>query len=219
MNGKIKKLTLLTQVLLTGVLLGLLSFHCASTDPEDDIFYIDPRAMFLFLYSYEETNLFIDHNDGTITVQRYKGGVNLMYGVTLKKCLEGQTYRAAGNDCQGSGNVGNYYGAINLQYCSVNDNTCNSLTGYLNNLGSSAAYNSCAAETLNAKTWRVVPRDRFAEIIEDAQFALFFPEAVGATIMTNEPVTPSRYRVYQYTQSPRDFLKTQSAQVLCAVEE
>ncbi len=46
----------------------------------------------------------------------------------MKKCLQGQVYRQAQNDCKGTGTAANYYGAQKLQFCPTNVSTCGDLS-------------------------------------------------------------------------------------------
>lgn len=53
--------------------------------------------------------------------------INVRY--YIKKCIQGQVYRSAQNDCKGSGTAANYYSAQKLQACSTNDNACDDSIG------------------------------------------------------------------------------------------
>lgn len=86
-----------------------------------------------------------------------------------KKCSQGQSFRQAQNDCQGTTNPTDYtpedqylYGATAYNYCNVPGNTCNSLSIPQTLLASttenvySEAYNSCDNEVFDGKSdWRV----------------------------------------------------------------
>lgn len=72
---------------------------------------------------------YIDNRDGTITRRREETGVcgvtlSSSISLTLKKCLQGQVYRQAQNDCKGTGTAADYYGAQKFQWCLTNDSAC-----------------------------------------------------------------------------------------------
>lgn len=47
---------------------------------------------------------------------------------TGKKCLQGQVYRQAQNDCKGAGTAANYWNAQKYQLCPTNVSTCGNLS-------------------------------------------------------------------------------------------
>jgi len=126
-------------------------------------------------YSLEDNsdgtvNLIISRSNGVRTTQVYK------------KCLQGQVYRPLpDNDCQGAGGVMDHYGALLLQFCSQNDNSCTGgVDGSdLDGMGISEVYTSCASEALGG-TWKApyyydifaAPnwRDVYPELPEFGQF-------------------------------------------------
>lgn len=94
------------------------------------------------------------------------------------RCSHGQQWNATAGDCTGTGNSGNGYGAIKVQYCSTNDNACNDadadgeigVNGHLNGNGTSSLYSAC--DSLNAiggtygyTTWRVPRRDEMKQLV------------------------------------------------------
>ena len=102
--------------------------------------------------------------NGTITVRIEKvsgcGMVSLVSdGMLLKKCLQGQVYRSAQNDCKGTGSAADYYGAQKFQWCPTNDGACDdsSSASSAMNLKISPAGKSCLNESLNQITkWEPV---------------------------------------------------------------
>jgi hypothetical protein len=76
----------------------------------------------------------VDNQDGTITLAeldvfgnslcRTRTNVISKPLFVTKKCIQGQVYRKAQNDCKGTGTASNYYGAVKMQYCNI-QNGCN----------------------------------------------------------------------------------------------
>lgn len=102
------------------------------------------------------------------------------HGISYMRCSQGQTYRAATNDCQGTGGSAPY-GANMYAYCATNDNACNDnlpdgenstlVNGHLNNLGSSEAFAACGSlnagtGTLGKTTWRVPRMSELGALLE-----------------------------------------------------
>lgn len=95
------------------------------------------------------------------------------------RCSHGQQWNAEAGDCTGTGNSGNGYGILKVQYCSTNDNACNDadaageigVNGHLNGNGSSSLYNACNSLNLNGglygrTTWRVPWKDELKSIVK-----------------------------------------------------
>lgn len=103
-------------------------------------------------YTYDVT----DQMDGSVMLQETssKGDVKTYY---YKKCLQGQVYRQTENDCMGTGNETDLYGAVKLQYCDKADNSCNGGEdkGILDGNGKSEAYKSCDSDTTLGRKWEV----------------------------------------------------------------
>ena len=164
-------------------------------------------------YTYE------DLADGTVkqtTYSTYNSVITASEVLYLKKCLQGQTYRLAQNDCQGTGNAGNNYGATTLQYCNANNNSCNSTNFILNNLGSSAAYNSCAADTTAGKTWRVASSGELYTLLVSDSLTVYFPQIGTDYIWANDAYQATQARVFAFGGSSIYVNKTDSYYVLCA---
>jgi len=88
------------------------------------------------LTQHRRENRIIDNRDGTISLAEvYISGNDLcpipglgrQESITpkyyIKKCIQGQVYRTAENDCKGTGTADNYYGAQKFQWC-ANLNGC-----------------------------------------------------------------------------------------------
>ena len=72
----------------------------------------------------------------------------------FNKCTHGQVWNSGANDCTGTGNSGNNYGAIITQFCTINDNSCNG--GNVSNpVSSGAVFNACNGLSFAGKSWRV----------------------------------------------------------------
>ncbi|MEQ8352228.1 MAG: hypothetical protein RH862_12135 [Leptospiraceae bacterium] len=103
---------------------------------------------------------YTDMGDGTIQREHFletcdRSG-NCTYSnaypvIYIKKCLYGQVYRPVENDCQGTGNSGNFYGALKVQFCATDDTTCEGSKGYATS--ASPAYQVCDADTTAGRDW------------------------------------------------------------------
>lgn len=89
-----------------------------------------------------------DYKNGVVgyTREEYSQSYDLFF---LKKCLQGQVYRPEQNDCRGTGDINNNYGATLLQFCDKNDGSCSSQKSILDGSGNSESFKSCNGETLN----------------------------------------------------------------------
>ncbi|HNF17611.1 MAG TPA: hypothetical protein PK453_28390 [Leptospiraceae bacterium] len=105
-----------------------------------------------------------DNMNGTITVRIEKvsgcGMVSLVSdGTLLKKCLQGQVYRSAQNDCKGTGTAADYYGAQKFQWCPTNDGACDNSpnTASVPSPKISPAGKSCYDETpIGTRHWSLL---------------------------------------------------------------
>lgn len=112
-------------------------------------------------------------NGGVVTMPIEVNCVNRGYvydpdhNRSWKRCVQGQTYRAATNDCRGTGSSAPW-GAGVFQYCSTRNNACNDAVAqgdegpfvHLNGSGTSSAYNTCqgmntGSGTYSKTNWRV----------------------------------------------------------------
>ena len=82
---------------------------------------------------------YTDMGDGTIKREHFLESCdpagNCTYSnaypvIYIKKCLYGQVYRPAENDCKGTGNSGDFYGALKVQFCATDDASCKDAKGY-----------------------------------------------------------------------------------------
>jgi len=71
---------------------------------------------------------------------------------TYTKCTIGQEYQSEQNDCKGTGDESNKWGAVKLQFCSANDNSCGD-GAVLNGNGVSQVWNACATLTKYGGSW------------------------------------------------------------------
>jgi len=98
---------------------------------------------------------FSDLGDGTVRVTtNYNGNTYYTY---LKKCMQGQTFRSAQNDCRGAGTSGNNWNAQTFQYCATQDYACQNPATAAGSADTalSPAANSCATDTLLSRSWTV----------------------------------------------------------------
>ena len=74
-----------------------------------------------------------DNKDGTLETIQYKETTWLLglvarsrtpTGYIIKKCIQGQVYRAEQNDCKGKGTAADWWGAEKFQWCQTNDRAC-----------------------------------------------------------------------------------------------
>lgn len=80
----------------------------------------------------------------------------------IKKCVQGQVYNSASNDCRGTGTEGNFWGAQQYVYCPANDTSCenpgnlNGYSGYdFADPVKSPAAAACASDTTAGLKWRM----------------------------------------------------------------
>ena len=154
------------------------------------------NCFFIRMLGYTRGNRVVDNMDGTISLVSYSSlGADFCptpFGKTedisivyyIKKCIQGQVYRQAQNDCKGIGNAANYYGAQKLQWCTTNDRSCEKLDGngsYILDNTKSPAGISCAGETMLNKKWGI--------------FSLSFIKEFGEVLkyMTDSPSSDSDY--------------------------
>ncbi len=106
----------------------------------------------------------IDNNDGTISLVSFSNiGSEFCpppFGKTestsvvyyIKKCVQGQVYRQAQNDCKGTGTAANYYNAQKYQGCPTNDTACDDSVGNQSKTLSPARA-SCILDTTKGLSW------------------------------------------------------------------
>ena len=84
--------------------------------------------------------------------------------LTFMKCTQGQTWNSGTNDCTGTGDSGTKYGAVQKQFCSSNDSTCDNGTV----LTSGALFDSCNTLSFAGKgagSWRVTTKNELKTLI------------------------------------------------------
>lgn len=111
-----------------------------------------------------KSNRIQDNKDGTIALAEvYARGTDyclLLFGKNeainlryyIKKCIQGQVYRSAQNDCKGTGTAANYYGAQKLQACPTNDTACDDSIGKQSKTLSPARA-SCINDKTAGQSW------------------------------------------------------------------
>ena len=119
----------------------------------------------------KETKI-IDNKDGTIALADVTTqgtdycllplgkteSINAKY--YIKKCVQGQVYRSAQNDCKGTGTAANYYGAQKFQWCPTNDRSCEKLDSsgnFVIDETKSPAALTCKSDSFLGKHWSVTP--------------------------------------------------------------
>jgi hypothetical protein len=105
-------------------------------------------------------------NAGTFGGQTYTAQT-----LTWMKCSHGQVWNSGANDCTGTGTA-SLWGATEVQYCNVANESCNdATTKLLNGTGTSGAYTACDALNAGAGTfgktnWRVPIKNELKLLIE-----------------------------------------------------
>lgn len=107
----------------------------------------------------------VDNNDGTVALVNYSTlGVDgcpppfakresiLSIQYYIKKCIQGQVYRQAQNDCKGTGTAANYYGAQKFQGCPTNNTACDDSSGNQSKTLSPARA-SCVNDKTVGRNW------------------------------------------------------------------
>ncbi|MBP7284150.1 MAG: DUF1566 domain-containing protein [Leptospiraceae bacterium] len=112
---------------------------------------------------------FTDQCNGTVKFEGVDGtfGGSTYTAKTLffAKCTHGQTYNSAKNDCTGTGDSGNNYGAIRVQYCSTADNACDDSVSAI---AAGSLFDACNGMNLDGKTWRVSTKDEMQTLVHCA---------------------------------------------------
>ena len=110
-----------------------------------------------------------DNKDGTLETIEYRESTWLLgrvsisrnpTGYIIKKCIQGQVYRAEQNDCKGKGTQADWWGAEKFQWCPTNDRACivkNSDGSF--DFTKSPAWASCIYDTTADKKWTRISLD------------------------------------------------------------
>ena len=162
------------------------------------------------------STVFTDLQDGTIKrEERYDfyGGCNnetheIRSVVYIKKCLQGQVYRSAQNDCQGTGTSPDW-GAVKYQFCPTNDRACDMIVQdedgydiYVADPTKSPAAMSCAGDTTARKSWRMPAI--FGDLNFPVDIRPYFPEIpYGSSnlIWKNKPYFTTTSVTYSFDTS------------------
>lgn len=125
----------------------------------------DNKAVLLELiglsWGSKEIGTVVDNKDGTLNYTYQLLQTNSWLGnkvisqktILIRRCLIGQVYRSAQNDCQGTGTKDTVWGASQLQWCPTNDRSCEK-DGKADPTISPAA-KACATDTFAGKSWRL----------------------------------------------------------------
>ncbi|HMY70003.1 MAG TPA: hypothetical protein PL163_25395 [Leptospiraceae bacterium] len=99
-----------------------------------------------------------DNKDGTLYYTYIKRQINWpgnpileQKTILVQRCLIGQVYRPAENDCRGTGTKGTTWGALKFQWCPTNDRSCEK-DGVADPALSPAA-KACADSNFLGKKW------------------------------------------------------------------
>jgi len=155
-----------------------------------------------------------DNFNGTVQVLK-KYGTSTVMDTVVKKCLQGQEYRPAENDCQALGTSETNFGAALLQYCDADNNSCNDYYHYLSNLGNSTAYNSCDMDISIGVPLRVVYGSVLETILSHPDLYTVFPELGADYIWSNIAYSDTDGRVHKFGNTVTHYPKTSSYFVLC----
>jgi hypothetical protein len=146
----------------------LLLSSCDVLQPEETTTAKKRRKLFQTLWypyiftitEYTNEQTIIDNKDGTLTYSniRYEtkfgtietGRIEILY----QRCLMGQVYRSAQNDCQGTGTKATVWGAQKYQWCPTNDKSCEDSNGNAISPASPAA-KACADSSFQGKKWEM----------------------------------------------------------------
>ena len=153
---------------------------------------------------------YTDLGDGTIKREQlyYECGyVNGCPGkraypvIYIRKCLHGQVYRAAQNDCRGTGNSGNEYGATQVEFCATDDDSCEDSNGIPTS--SSPAHQACASDTTAGRTWSlaIISEDYHPFYVNEPGFPSAYPEElIDMDFMDEAPDLPDSEPIWHGVQ-------------------
>ncbi len=98
----------------------------------------------------------------------------------IKKCVQGQVFRSAQNDCRGTGTAGDNWGAQRYQFCTTNDTACDK--GYYADPSLSPAAITCAQESTGSGNWRLDDRlGHYGSALPSALFAMLPDVPLGTS--------------------------------------
>jgi hypothetical protein len=116
------------------------------------IYFSKPLENNFITYTYKA----LDLNNGQIEFLRISNFGNVEKS-NFQRCLLGQIYRVNENDCRGTGNKTDKWGAQGIQWCNENSNICQDTFGLANNI--SPAATACLSSSFLSKKWKL-PGDR-----------------------------------------------------------
>jgi len=112
---------------------------------------------FAMYNAWTEVTTVTDNKDGTVRILvegvNPCGGRKFITDKLLKKCIQGQLYRSAQNDCKGTGTAADYYGAQKFQWCPTDDESCDSSGDA--DVNKSPAGNSCDKDMTANRKWQI----------------------------------------------------------------
>ena len=135
-----------------------LLFCSGEDDMDEAVRNMSFYGILLFMMT-DESYVLSDNHDGTVSLHHKDGFGDIMHTHLYKKCLQGQVYRSAENDCRGAGTQADLWNASLLQYCNADDNTCNPTGQYVAGENkyvhgvNSQIWVSCDADTTNGLKW------------------------------------------------------------------
>ena len=166
--------------------------------------------LFLFLILNNQSAGFIDNKNGTLSLYTTDPS-NSVYHV--KKCLQGQVYRSAENDCRGVGSSADGWGASKLQYCSTDTSACNP-AGQYPNYGTeyvygqnSEIYVSCSNDTTAGLTWYPLSVSSYGTL-NYARHNSDLPSDISTTGIWEPSQYSYSYAVYAYQASGSTAFRT-----------
>lgn len=140
--------------------------------------------------------------------------VGIKNGRLWMRCAYGQVWNTTAGNCTGAGSAANdIWGGVQVQYCASGDAACNdtnpageagNVSGHLNGLGSSGAWDACnnmnaGAGTYGTNTWRVPRKSELGGLITGSTNptidTAMFPNTIynfnGAAYWTSSSYNPA----------------------------
>lgn len=137
--------------------------------------------------------VFTDCQNGTVALEIPSGRMGTVklkqQIVYFAKCTYGQTYNSATNDCTGTGDSTNDYGATTVQLCATNHLDCRG--GNKNNpISSGPAFNACNGMNLDGRSWRIASQEEMQMIIHCTDKRMIFSQTLcGAGNYTSPSIS------------------------------
>ncbi|MCB1194140.1 MAG: hypothetical protein H7A23_11120 [Leptospiraceae bacterium] len=183
------------------------------------------------------TSKYINHSANICVGDYVPEVLDSVHHVYYKKCVQGQVYREEQNDCKGTGDASNYYGAEKFPFCDTNDSSCQSDSNEADPFLSPAAQ-TCYYDGFQGKTWKMFDGNQNAAYYEDSYTELlidYIPRETFQELFPDLPIGDSVYywdlnsasstTAYRYTINSSGELSydkennTSSYYVICVSEE